>query len=89
MMTQNEGKELVEPAPMIAFYNHCLVIIVGGEFDKYGLIGDLSALMTVFAAEMDPETNQMTFIKPVPYYILQYFEMGYANGRQVARKDDA
>lgn len=84
MMERNEGKEMVASVEMVAFYNHCLLIITGGEFDKYGLINDLSVLLTVFAAEIDPATNQMIFIQPVPYDVLKFFEMGYGNGRQVA-----
>lgn len=87
MMTRNAKNEIVEPLEMVAFYNHVLLIIAGGEFDKYGLVGDLAVLLTIFAADMDPQTNQMISIDPVPYAILQYFEMGYANGRQVTRKE--
>jgi len=87
MMDANAGKEMVESLEMVAFYNHVLIIIAGGEYDKYGLVGDLAVLLTIFAADMDPQTHQMISIDPVPYAILQYFEMGYANGRAVARKE--
>ena len=84
MMERNEGNEQVESSEMVSFYNECLMIIAGQDFDKYGLINDLSMLLTIFGSEINPDNNMMVFIQPVPMEILHYFEMGYANGRQVA-----
>ena len=82
-MQDNSAKELVDSAAMTAFYNECLFILTEGIHDPYGLIGDLTALLTVFSAQMDPESNQMISVRPVPYSVLQFFERGYDNGRRV------
>ena len=84
MRDRNEGKTEVSGLEMVAFYNDCLRIITGGEFDKYGLIGDLSMLMSIYGGEVNKTTGQMTFIKPVPMVVLMVFEAGYANGRALA-----
>ena len=85
MMERNAGNESVESMEMIAFYNHCVSIIAGPDFDRYGLIGDLSMLLTIYGAEM-ADDGRMTMIAPVPLVILQTFEVGYSNGRAVAKK---
>jgi len=85
MMERNAGKESVESVEMVAFYNHCVSIIAGPDFDEYGLIGDLSMLLTIYGAEID-DSGRMTMIQPVPLAILQTFEIGYANGRAMAKK---
>jgi len=85
MMERNKENLVVESAEMVAFYNECLLIITGKEFDKYGLIGDLSMLLTIYGTELN-DRNEMVMIQPVPVEILKVFEMGYANGRNVARK---
>jgi len=85
MMESNAGNENVNPLEMVSFYNNCLLIITGHDFDKYGLIGDLSMLLTVFGAEIGVD-GKMTMINPVPLAILDTFAIGYANGRAVARR---
>ena len=85
MMDRNSGNESVSSAEMLAFYNQCVSIIAGPDFDEYGLIGDLSMLLTIYGAEID-DSGRMTMIQPVPLVILQTFEIGYANGRAVAKK---
>lgn len=85
MMERNAGNESVGSIEMVAFYNHCVSIIVGPDFDRYGLIGDLSMLLTIYGAEIG-DNGQMTSIQPVPLVILKTFEIGYSNGRAVASK---
>jgi len=85
MMDRNSGNETVSSAEMLSFYNQCVSIIAGPDFDEYGLIGDLSMLLTIYGAEID-DSGRMTMIQPVPLVILQTFEIGYANGRAVAKK---
>ena len=85
MMDRNSGNESVSSAEMLAFYNHCVSIVAGPDFDQYGLIGDLSMLLTIYGAEI-ADNGRMTMIQPVPLVILQTFEIGYANGRAMASK---
>ena len=85
MMESNAGNENVNPLEMVSFYNNCLLIITGQDFDKYGLIGDLSMLLTIFGAEIGTD-GKMTIINPVPVSILETFAVGYANGRAVANR---
>ena len=86
MMSANAEFETVSSEAMVSFYNHCLMIITQDVHDPYGLIGDLSMLLTIYDAEIATD-GRMTMINPVPMGILQTFEMGYANGRRVARKE--
>ena len=84
-MERNAGNETVQPSEMMPFFNRCVMIVTAYEFDKYGLIGDLTMLMSIYGGQTN-EVGQMTTIQPVPYAILKTFEIGYANGRAVARK---
>ena len=84
MMDRNSGNETVSSAEMLAFYNQCVSIIAGPDVDKYGLIGDLSMLLTIYGAEID-DNGSMVAIRPVPLVILKTFERGYANGRMVSK----
>jgi len=86
MMSANAGKDEVEATVMIPFYNSCLMIVVGQEYDRYGLIGDLTMLLTIFNAELDPATKQLITIDPVPMLVLKSFELGYANGREITKR---
>ena len=84
-MERNAGNEIVQPSSMIPFFNHIVMITTSYEFDKYGLIGDFSMLLSIYGGETN-EVGQMTAINPVPLAILKTFELGYANGRAVARE---
>jgi len=86
IMEANADKIMISPADMVAFYNKCLYIVVGYNFDKYGLLADLSMLLTIYDAKIDPHTKDMTSILPVPMDILRTFEQGYANGRAISRR---
>lgn len=80
-LQDNSAKTYVDSESMSKFYNECVFIVTQGAHDPYGLIGDLTALLTVFSAEMDGDT--MVSINPVPYDVLRFFEWGYSNGRHV------
>jgi len=86
LMEVNEGKPAVEPAEMVTFYNKCLYIIAGYDFDKYGLIGDLSELLMIYGAEINPDSKELVSIMPVPIEILKTFERGYASGRAITKE---
>lgn len=87
LMRNNLNNELVPASDMIAFYNQSILTIFNIYSDPYGLLGDLAALLTIYGAQLDDDGKTMLGIEPVPYAILEFFEMGYANGRTVARKE--
>jgi len=85
LIKNNEGNEIIPADQMVIFYNDCIGIISAKIDDPYGLIQDLSVMLTIYGAQFD-ESGKMTFIQPVPMNIMRYFEMGYRNGRRVALK---
>ena len=85
LMERTQGMVEIPSAEMIMFYNECVQIIASPIKDPYGLIGDLSILLTLYAGEF--VNGEMVAIQPVPMEIMKFFEMGYDNGRRVARKD--
>ena len=86
MIENNEGQETVSTVEMVAFFNECSRILTGGEFDKYGLVGDLTALMSIYSAEIDKTTGQMITIKPVSMVVLISFADGYAHSRALIKR---
>ena len=87
LMRANLKNEIVPPSEMITFYNKSVLTIFNIYSDPYGLLGDLAALLTIYGATLDEDNKTMIGIQPVPYAVLEFFEMGYANGRTVAERD--
>lgn len=86
-----EHKEDIEipSLDMVMFYNRCLGIVSEHNDDPYGLIGDLGALLTLYGAEFAMDGQTIVMIQPVPTAVMQYFGMGYSNGRAVAKREIA
>lgn len=83
MRESNVGGEILSVV-MIPFYNECLQIVTGGNFDKLGLIGDLTMILSIYGGVSDPETGKLIAINPVPIGIIETFEVGYSYGRTMA-----
>jgi hypothetical protein len=83
MMDAHAGADLMPADALLGFYNECIGIISLHTADPYGLIQDMGVLLTVYGADFDDQGN-MIGIQPVPMSIMQFFEMGYDNGRMVA-----
>ena len=86
MMERNKGLEMVPPEEILKFYSDMTGIMALHVGDPYGLIQDLGVLLMLFGAEFDVG-GEMISIQPVPMSVLLFFEMGYENGRMVARNE--
>lgn len=85
LMDRTETMTEIPAAEMIAFYSESVGIIAAPVNDPYGLIGDLTILLTIYSASF--ENGEMVSIKPVPRDIMTFFGKGYSAGRKVARKE--
>ena len=85
-MERNKGSDEISSEDMVLFYGDAIANLAVFTTDPYGLIGDLGALLTIFGAEFDDSGNMLS-IKPIPYMVMKYFEMGYDNGKLVAQQD--
>jgi len=83
MMQRSSGKEAVDPAEILLFYNDTIAIIGLHIDDPYGLTADLGVLLRIFGAQYDAQ-GAMVAIQPVPLEVMLFFEDGYKNGRRVA-----
>lgn len=83
MIERNDGAEMVSSENILQFYNECIGIIALHTSDPYGLIADLGVLLMLFGGEFGTG-GELVSIEPVPLVVLQYFSMGYDNGRMVA-----
>jgi len=74
--------EIIQPAISMQLYND-LILILGREIDDpYGLIADLTFLMSQFGAEFAVGDNKvMTGIAPIPREIYVSFAMGWDQGK--------
>jgi len=83
LMERNAGKDVITSSEMILFYNECIGIIALHTEDEYGIISDLGVFLMIFGAQFDQSGN-LILIQPVPMKVMQFFEMGYRNGKMVA-----
>lgn len=83
MLSVYAPADAIPGAEMVKFYNKCALILVGEVNDPYGLLGDLSALGTIYGAQYAPD-GSMTAMSDVPRNVADYFALGYSSGKQLA-----
>jgi len=83
LMARNTGVTEIPADQMVLFYNDCLSKIALHTSDPYGLVQDMGVFMGLFGAQFNSDGN-LIGIKPVPVITMDYFGMGYRNGRLVA-----
>jgi len=83
LMARNTGVTEIPADQMVLFYNDCIAKIALHTSDPYGLVQDMGVFMGLFGAQFNSDGN-LIGIKPVPVITMNYFGMGYRNGRLVA-----
>jgi len=85
LIERNQGKEEIPADQMVLFYNDCISIISIHTADPYGLIQDLGVLLTIYGAQFN-EAGDLIAMSPVPMTVMNFFGMGWGNGRMVATR---
>jgi len=86
-MARNAGNELVPPEETLALFNSSVGILTVEVADPYGLISDLTFLISQFGGQIVPvpgETPVLEGVQPIPLKVFKSFEFGYDSGKRVA-----
>jgi hypothetical protein len=86
-MLRNAGLEFVPPEETISLFNSTVLALTFEIADPYGLISDLSFLMTQFGGQMleiPGGSPIVTGLQPIPLVIFKTFEMGYDSGKRIS-----
>ena len=84
MMASNTGA-IVPGTAIVQFYNRTALLMTGNVDDPYGLLADLSVLLTLYGAQYAPD-KKLVFVQDAPRAVLEYFELGYSGGKRLALK---
>lgn len=88
MMAAHKNNSINSYEYFLDWYNSTMQVILLEFNDPYGLVSDLSTLLTLFGAEFN-EKGELINIEEIPYDTLVYFEMGYKSGRNLALSERA
>lgn len=81
LMTTNAGKDPVPAASIIAFYQESIMILTAQSKDPYGLISDLTFLLSLYGGQITD--GKMVLAQDVPLRVMKAFELGYKSGRSL------
>jgi Na+/H+ antiporter NhaD/arsenite permease-like protein len=83
-LTAAAGMEVVPPDMSIALYNDLAMILAREADDPYGLLSDLTFLLSQFGASFAAGDNKtMTGIAPIPKGMYDSFASGWRSGKFV------
>ena len=88
-MARNAGVELVPPAETMELFNSSILILTLEVADPYGLISDLTFLLSQFGGELlvvpgaDPILEG---VQPIPMAVFNSFAMGWDSGVRIAQQ---
>jgi len=86
MMAAHKNNSINSYEYFLDWYNSTMQVIMLEFNDPYGLVSDLSTLLTLFGAEFN-DKGELINIEEIPYDVLVYFEQGYKSGRNLALKE--
>jgi len=83
----NAPDGLVPPSETLDLFNSSVGILTLEVADPYGLISDLTFLISQFGGqlvEIPGETPVLQGIEPIPIQVFKSFEFGYDSGKRIA-----
>lgn len=84
MMTANAGADPIAPEKIVAFYQQSIVALAAESKDPYGLVGDLTMLLSIYGGSLSAD-GKMMLAQPIPLRVAKAFELGYKSGRSAAQ----
>jgi hypothetical protein len=88
MMTQNAGGDHIPAEKIMAFWQQSVVLLGQESKDPYGLISDLTALISIYGGMIDAE-GKLILSKPIPLAVARMFELGYKSGKSAVKNFNA
>ena len=84
MMTSNAGADPIPAASIVAFYQQAIVLLAAQSQDPYGLISDLTMLLSIYGGFLTSEGN-LVLAQPIPLRVVKAFELGYKSGKSAVQ----
>jgi len=86
-MLRNAANEMVSPDEVMGLFNDSIAILTLEVADPYGLISDLTFLISQFGGQLIPVANEnpiLQGLQPIPLAVFKSFEWGYDSGKRIA-----
>ena len=83
-MTANAGADPIPAEKIVAFYQESVILLAAESKDPYGLIGDLTMLLSIYGGSLTAD-GKMVLAQPIPLRVAKAFELGYKSGRSAAQ----
>ena len=84
MMTMNVGTDPIPASSIVAFYQEAIVLLAGQSPDPYGLVGDLTMLLSIYGGSLTAD-GQLVLAQPIPLKVAKAFELGYKSGKSAVQ----
>ena len=84
MMTAHAGADPIPAEKVVAFYQESVLLLAAESKDPYGLIGDLTMLLSIYGGSLTAD-GKMVLAQPIPLRVAKAFELGYKSGRSAAQ----
>lgn len=81
LISSNAGKDPVPAAAIMAFYQEAVLLLTAQSKDPYGLISDLTFLLSLYGGQV--VDGKLTLAEDIPLRAMMAFEMGYRSGRSL------
>ena len=81
--------EMVPPAESMALYTSCITILGLEVDDTYGLISDLTFMLSQFGGKLIPVPGGdpvISGLQPIPRAVYMSFEFGYDSGKRLSQQ---
>lgn len=83
MITANAGVDPIPVEKIVAFYQEAILLLAAESKDPYGLISDLTMLLSIYGGVLTGE-GQLVLAQPIPLKVALAFEYGYKSGKSAA-----
>ncbi len=80
MIAANSGADPIPAERIMIFYQDAIRLLAAESKDPYGLISDLTMLLTIYGGFVD-EAGNLVLAKPIPLRVARAFELGYKSGK--------
>lgn len=81
LMTTNAGKDPVPAAAIMTFYQEAILLLTAQSKDPYGLISDLTFLLSLYGGQV--VDGKLILAQDIPLRVMKAFELGYKSGRSI------
>lgn len=85
MLAANADADPIQAERIVAFYQEALMLLTGESKDPYGLISDLTMLLSIYGGSIGVD-GKLILAQPIPLKVARFFELGYKSGKSAAEQ---